>query len=437
MPIYPTPTLWLEIGIAAVLAIAFLWTKADYALFLYAFALGFPDLAYPLGATVNLRLEDVLIVLFLARAIFWTPVSPSRSQKKIFVWLLIFLAACLLSIAVESVQGTPPSGYDAARMAGCAVILGVLPLLLHSERRIQFFIAGLMCAGVALAIQVHRHLEEIPSNGLANFHQLKSAANFDTWNPNTIGQAAVLLVFAAGLGGILFAKSTAGKILWPCIAMGFALVPALVFVRGTTVSMAAGFVLFLGLTRKWGWILLFAAACLSVLLFLRTSERPFFEEATDVNLTTGEGMSHRFDRWGMAIQAIRMSPVIGQGFGQELDFLTLIGSEGRAHNAYLSVWLELGLGGLLLFLAAIFQFVRAGYSLYANPRFQLQGALILALIFALSLESLGFATLYWEKPPSIALSLAIAVVGICERDKLEFVAKENRIVARERSAELA
>ena len=92
----------------------------------------------------------------------------------------------------------------------------------------------------------------------------------------------------------------------------------------------------------------------------------------------------------MAFQAIQTDPFLGQGFGQELNYLTLIGSEGRAHNAYLTVWLELGLGGLLLFLAAIFQFVRAGCSLYGNPRFQLQGALILALIFALGLDSLGF-----------------------------------------------
>src|SRR4029077_16069845 len=92
-----------------------------------------------------------------------------------------------------------------------------------------------------------------------------------------------------------------------------------------------------------------------------------------------------------------------------------IGSEGRAHNTYLTVWLELGLGGLLLFLAAVFQFIRAGIFLYRNPRFHSEGALILALIFAMSLDSLGLATLYWEKLPTIALSLAAAVVGMCER----------------------
>jgi hypothetical protein len=53
----------------------------------------------------------------------------------------------------------------------------------------------------------------------------------------------------------------------------------------------------------------------------------------------------------------------------------------------------------------------------------------LALIFAMGLDSLGLATLYWEKLPTIALSLAIAVVGMCERNGLEFGVSENRIPA--------
>ena len=428
---YPTPTLWLEIGVAILLGLVFLWSKPEYGLYLYAFSLGFPDFAYPLGTTINIRLDDVLIVLFLARTILWAPAPLSRRQRNIFTWQAIFLAACLLSIAVETAQGTPPGGYDAARMAGCAVILLVVPLLVQSERRLRFFVSGLMCAGVALVIQVHQHLGESSSNDFANFQQWKSAATFGTWNPNTIGQAALLLVFAAGLGGIIFSKTRANRILWPCLATGFALVPVLVYVRGTSVSIAAGFLVFLCMARRWKWVLVFAAVCLFAILYLHSRDPQLMEDATTVNVTTGEGFSHRFDRWDMAFRAIQKGPLIGQGFGQELTYLTLLGSEGRAHNTYLAVWLELGLGGLLLFLAAVFQYVRAGLFLYGNPRFQSQGALILALTFALCLDSLGLSTLYWEKLPTIALALAVAVVGMCERNDLEFAVGENRIPAYE------
>ena len=390
---YPTPILWFEIGVAVLLGLVLLWTKAEYGLFLYAFSLGFPDFAYPLGTTINIRLDDVLVVLFLARAILWTPAPLSRNQRKIFKWQAIFLAACLLSIAVETAQGKPPGGYDAARMAGCAVIVVALPLLVQSERRLRFFVAGLMCGGAALVIQVRQHLQANSSGDFANFEQLKSAATFGTWNPNTIGQAALLLVFAAGLGRIIFSRTLMNRILWPCLAIAFALVPALVFVRGTSISLAAGLLLFLCLLRRWKWVLLFAAVCLSAILYLHSRDPQLMEDATTVNLTTGEGFSHRFDRWDMAFRAIQSDPLTGQGFGQEMAYLSLIGSEGRAHDAYLTVWLELGLGGLLLFLAATFQYVRAGFCLFGNPRFQSQGALILALTFALGLDSLGLATL--------------------------------------------
>lgn len=412
---YLTPPLWFEIGVAIAIGLVFLWTKPEYGLFLYALALGFPDLAFPLGTTINIRMDDILILVFLARTILWVPAPPSPRQKNIFIGQTLFLVACLLSIAVETARGTPPAGYETVKMTGCAVIFLVLPRLVQSNRRLRFFVAGLMCAGVALAIQVHQHLGGSSSNDFANFQELKSAATFTTWNPNTIGQAAVLLVFAAGLGGIAFSKTFTHRILWPCLAMGFALLPASVFVRGSSLSIAVGFILFLCMVRRWKWALVFTAFSLLAILILHSRDRGLMKDAANVNLTTGEGFSDRFARWDMAYRAIQTEPLLGQGFGQELTYLNLIGSEGRAHNAYLTVWLELGLGGLLLFLTAIFQFVRAGWFLYVDPRSQFQGALILALIFALSLDSLGLSTLYWEKLPTIALSLAAAVVGMCER----------------------
>jgi O-antigen ligase len=215
------------------------------------------------------------------------------------------------------------------------------------------------------------------------------------------------------------------------LATIFALLPALVYVRGTSLSIAAGFIVFFCMTRRWKWVLVLAAVCLGAIFYLHARDSQLLEDATTVNLATGQGLSHRFDRWDMALQAIRKQPVVGHGFGQELPYLTLIGSEGRAHDAYLTVWIELGLGGLLVFAAAIFQFLRAGFFLYRAPHFRSQGALILALIVALCLDSVGLSTLYWEKLPTIALSLAAVVVGLCERNDMELTLKEVRAMARE------
>jgi O-antigen ligase len=429
---YLSLTLWFEISLACLFALAILWAKPEYGLFLYALALGFPDIAFPLGSTVNIRADDVLLLLFLPRALLWTPASATHMQRKILIWQALFLTACLFSVAVEIAQGSPPAAYETAKMAGCAAIYLALPRLLQPETRLRFFVAGLLCAGVALVIQIRRHLDANGAGVSANFQQWKSAATFETWNPNTIGQAAILLVFASGLGWIIFSGALTVKILWPSLAVGFAFVPAFLFVRGSSLSIAAGFVLFLCLLRRWKSLLLFAAVCLCAVLFLNSWHGEFLQDASNFNVATGEGFSGRFDRWGMAVQAIQSKPWIGQGFGQELRYLTRIGSEGVAHNDYMTAWVELGLGGLLLFLANVLQFLRAGWLLYGKPRFRRHGALILAVTFALGLDSLGLPTLYWEKLPAIALSFAIAVVGICERNDLEIVVPETRALAYER-----
>jgi O-antigen ligase len=428
---YPTltPILWFELVVAVLIAVVFLWKKPEYGLFLYAFTLGFPDIAWPLGSTINIRVDDVLILVFLARTILWVPSPASRMQKSIFTWQTLFFLACIVSIIVETARGTSPGGYETAKMAGCAAIVLALPRLVQSERRLRFFVSGMVCAGIAVVVQIHEHLGEAATRDFANFQQLKSAATFSTWNPNTIGQAGILFVFAAALGGIVFAKTLAQRIFWPGLATIFALLPALVYVRGTSLSIAAGFIVFFCMTRRWKWVLIFAAVCLGAIFYLHVRDSQLLEDATTVNLATGQGLSHRFDRWGMALQAIRKQPVVGHGFGQELPYLTLIGSEGRAHDAYLTVWIELGLGGLLVFAAAIFQFLRAGFLLYRAPQFRSQGALILALIVALCLDSVGLSTLYWEKLPTIALSLAAVVVGLCERSDTELTMKEVRAMA--------
>ncbi len=423
-----TPTLWFEIGAAALLCIAILWTRVEYTLFLYAFALGFPDFALPLGAAVNLRVDDVLLAVLMARMILWRTAPASRSEKSMFLWQSIFLGVCTLSLALEMAQGSPPLAYDAARMAGCAAIFLVLPRVAQSQARLRFFAAGLMCAGVALAIQVHVHLGGGPP--AANFQQLKSAATFDTWNPNTIGQAATLLVFGAGLGWVTSSASAGAGIMWSALAAGFAFLPAAVFVRGSTVSIVAGCLLFLILLRRWQSLLLFAAVCFLALVVLQRMDGQFLQSATTVNLTTGEGLSDRFSRWGMALQAIREKPLAGHGFGQELCYLTQIGSGGVAHDDYLTVWLELGLGGLLLFIAVIFQFVRTGWRLYASRRFQRHGALILAIVAALVLDSFVVPTLYWEKLPTITLAMAAALAGLCEAEDLELSVSDVRAAAR-------
>jgi hypothetical protein len=85
----------------------------------------------------------------------------------------------------------------------------------------------------------------------------------------------------------------------------------------------------------------------------------------------------------------------------------------------------LGFGGLALLLAAIYQFVSRAVSLYRDSEFQMYGALLLAWSVAVCMESFGSVTLYWEKLPTITLSIGIAVIGFCERNRVRAAAQNT------------
>ena len=418
-------TLGVEIGIAVLLALALFWVKPEYGLFFYGLALGFPDIALPLGTAINLRLDDGLVVFFLLRSLLWSPASLTPGQRSIFKWQACLAAASILSALLGFARHTPPAGYETIKMIGCVAILIALPSVLLAERRIRFLAAGLMCGGVALMFQIGQRLESNPMNFLGGFQQVKSAASFITWNPNTIGQASMLLVFAAGLGWITFRRSRINSGLWFCSATTFSLIPALIFSRGAGLSIATGYVFFLCLARRWKPALVFLVIGVSIFGYVRARDSELVDSATQVDVTTGEGFSHRFDRWDMAIEAIKSDPYLGHGFGQEWIYLRDIGSEGRAHNAYMTVWIELGFGGLALLLAAIYQFVSRAVSLYRDSEFQMYGALLLAWSVAVCMESFGSVTLYWEKLPTITLSIGIAVIGFCERNRVRAAAQNT------------
>src|SRR6266436_5709727 len=190
-------TLGVEIGIAVLLVLALFWAKPEYGLFFYGLALGFPDIALPLGTAINLRLDDGLIVFFLLRSLLWSPASLTEGQRSIFKWQVCLAAACALSALVGLARHTPPAVYETIKMIGCVAILIALPRLLLLETRLRFLAAGLMCGGVALMFQIGQRLESNPKNFLGGFQQLKSAALFTTWTPNTFALSLHVAVPAA------------------------------------------------------------------------------------------------------------------------------------------------------------------------------------------------------------------------------------------------
>ena len=408
------PFISLVIACLGTVLFGILWKKPEYGLFLYGLALGFPDLALPVGPTVNVRIDDLIIALLLPRALLSYRIRFTARQITVLFWATLFFALCVSSALIGAAAGQTPNGNDVLRLLGCGALMLVMPALAHSWRRLSFVVVGLTIGGVILIIQIAWRLSHSSATSYGNAQDLKAAAGFITWNPNTLGQAALLLVFAAGIAALM-ARRRSLCTLYVALATIFAVMPMALLIRGSAIAASVGYVGFLALTKRWKLLLVAATLGFIGVGYWYSMVGDAVSAATQVDLSTGDGLSHRYDTWHTAIEAISASPLLGYGFGQELTVAAGLGRELRSHNTLLSVWIELGLTGVLILAAMVAEIVFAGLFICKRRSIRAYGFLLIALIVALCIDSLGSLTLYWEKLPMIALSLGVSLIGCCER----------------------
>ncbi len=400
--------------IPALALLVAVWCRPEYGLLLYGVSLGFPDVVIPLAA-INLRVEDLVVALYALRLLL-VPAAPfSGGQRIIVTSVVVFAAICLCSAVSALVIGYDQYYvYSLFKLVGCAVGLVVVPKMVASEKRFHYLLVGLMIGGVGLVLQVAVHLINASPESILTFQDLKSSATPATWNPNTVGQAATLLTFAAAIASMSTTVSFAKRTCYALVTL-FAILPAIVFSRGAVLGIAAGFVCFSVLTRRLKLLtIMTAAACIAGAVYLATLP-PSIAEATHVDTETGEGLSGRYERWFFALDTISERPLLGYGFGQELAVFEERFGRALAHNSFLSSWIELGIAGPLALTAVIWSFFWTGRKLLRWPGARDQAAAVMALMVALVVEALGNGSLYWDKQPAIALTLAIGVVGLAER----------------------
>jgi O-antigen ligase len=406
------------LAIVAVCLLATIVLKVELALFVFTAMLGFPDLALPLMDAVNLRVEDLILVILAGRLFLVGGPRCTPGQRRIMAVQLCFAGACLAS-AVLGRDANPDSYYFylLTRLVGCLLIIVVIPNLVRSSRELRFLIAGLMLGGLALMAQMAQRLIATPGARIANFQELKGAVTPATWGPNALGQAAVLLVFGAAVGSFIFSRSRGSGGFWLALGTTFALMPVAVFTRASGISIFLAFGLFAILTRRGLlvlWLLLLGLGGFAVSTQWMPSR--IVEGATHVDLSTGEGFSGRYNRWAISLDTIGRRPILGYGFGNELAALTQNSGVGLSHNSYMSAWLELGLIGPILMLMVVFRYVSVSSALLAIPATRVCGAAVLALMLELTIESATNSSFYWDKWPTIALSLALAAIGVVERE---------------------
>src|SRR5262245_14595007 len=312
---------WTLVGAAAIpglLVLAGLWRYPEYGLLLYGVALGFPDLALP-SAAINLRIEDGLIALYALRLMLVPFVPLSQGQRSILRWQLAFAGACLLSALTAIVRGYDHYYlYVVTKLIGCVVAIVVLPTIVDSPRRLRFLAGGLMVGGVALLLQMGLRLIDAAPGSIVTFQDLKYSATPASWNPNTLGQAATLLTFGAAVGAATGSGRRAVNRIYFVLGNLFAAIPVAIFSRGAVLGVCAGYALFTIVTGRLKVLAVVITLAAAAGTYYVATLPPRIAEATQIDISTGEGLSGRYERWTFARSLIGERPMLGYGFGQEL-----------------------------------------------------------------------------------------------------------------------
>lgn len=403
--------------IAALIVLIILLIRPEYILFLYGLSIGFPDISAKVGGVINIRVDDILIVMLFARMVITLkPLSVTELQKKIIAVYLFFLSYCLLSGTVIAIFGGSVDSYVLLRDMGGGFTFVILLLAVDSERSFRFLLFGLFLAGLAIGFQVTQHFNEIALESLTDSNQIKDASSFSSWNPNTVGGYGILFSFSAAMAWYMSPTHNWRRQLWSMTPILFISLPLFTFARGATVSLVCGWILFLVLMRKWKVLL--SAMGLAALLFAIWYQAfsDIIATAFDIDLKTGKGFSSRYDLWSNALNLVKQSPLWGHGYGQEVRLFILTFGRGMSHNAYFSILVELGLFGLLVLLWQISNYYYAAIRLFRKNRPNVGSYLIIAFMTSICIDSLSGSGLYGSKYITLLLAIIAIFIGFLEKE---------------------
>jgi O-antigen ligase len=271
-------------------------------------------------------------ILFAFFCLAFSPVAATGAQKTLSYILVIFAVPLMLNKLMETDKERTIRGLifllGVVLTAGLALRF-VSPLFVTLEGRFTGLFGNPNGLGIYASIS------------FAFFSILISKY------PKVVGKIYRYGIFAALLLSIYLCGSRNAL---------FAILLFILFRNLNKLSPFLGFVIFMALAASFTYI---QSNLVEIILALGLED--YFR------IETLEGGSGRTIAWDFAIEQIDKEPYIGKGFGftehifrQNYTMLSLMGHQGNAHNSYLTIWLDTGLIGLVLYAVGfIGSFVKA------------------------------------------------------------------------------
>jgi putative inorganic carbon (HCO3(-)) transporter len=277
----------------------------------------------------------------------------------------------------------------------------------EDENRLRWLVLGAVLVGLALALVATvsvdwfvNKLNFIPAALYAHFTTLFA----DTVQPNVMaGYLVILLSLAAAL--LLFTGGELRRSLRLLLTFAFLFILViLVLTKSRGAWLGFGAMVLLLVTLRWrrGWLLLPAFLLVAIAVLALAGVGPLLAALATGGTVSSVGL--RLEIWSRALYIIRDFPFTGAGmgvFGELADALypfTLAapGSIPSAHDLYLQVAVDLGIPGLIAWLAIFSLVANCALQIYRRGR-STQDAWVLAL-------GAGF----------LASQLALAVHGVID-----------------------
>jgi len=249
----------------------------------------------------------------------------------------------------------------------------------NNPKRLRFLLLGMTLAVSLLAIFAAVSVQW-PVGKLAfisgQLYQQFSVLVSDTVHPNVLAGSLVLML-PIPLAGLFFAG---GKMGWPeRIIYGEAILVSLAVLaltqsRGAWMALGAVLLSLIILRWRWGWLILLpviilALAAINQLGIPRILEMAFSSGAIS-------GWDGRREIWSRAIYMIQDFPFTGIGmgsFGEVADALYPFfsyspGAIPHAHNLFLQIGVDLGIPGLIAWLAIFLVVIALSWKQYRYGR---------------------------------------------------------------------
>jgi len=243
-----------------------------------------------------------------------------------------------------------------------------------SYNRLRILLIGVMVVGLALAlfsfIGVGWSSYKLPFNPIDIYMRFSEIVQ-DTIHPNILAGNLIILV-PFGMAYLLFGWRNINWLERSLVFISTLFISAIIFLtqsQGAWIAFGVVVIILLMLRWRWGWLLLFSFVVGTIWSFTYFGSRELLAALT--SSTTIGGIDDRMEIWSRAIFMIQDFSFTGIGMGSFTEvadtlypFFSSPGRVFHAHNLFLQVTVDLGIPGLIVWLAILLTVIFVSWQVY-------------------------------------------------------------------------